>query len=113
MNLEVKFQEMEEMINSFPPDLKLIKEALTNKLKEVKQEVEFNYLPAWRSVSWSVADFEGRAIQRKGENWKKFYDKFKFEDTLARMIAKHDATIGITWETIDFYLDEFCSKETW
>ena len=63
------------------------------------------------SVTWSVEDFEGRAEEKKGENWRDFYDETKFEDALESMIHHHDAEYGITWDSIDYYLDEMCIKK--
>ncbi len=75
-----------------------------------------------RSIVWGVFDFESRA--RETEGWEsgedfedmsievpekfKRYDRTKFEDTLIRMIKEHDYNNGITWDTVDDYLDEFC-----
>lgn len=61
-----------------------------------------------KSVSWDVEDFRSRAQERRGEDWKKVYDETKFQEALERMIDKHDAELGISWITIDFFLDEFC-----
>ena len=55
-------------------------------------------------------DFECRAEGLEEGNWEKVYDKTKFQAALDRMIDQHDATIGITWDTIDYYLDEYCKK---
>lgn len=86
------------------------------------------------SVSWSVTDFEERAIEREldemedinPELHKKItysethipippqyvlFDRSKFKTALATMIRKHDANNGITWDTIDYYLDEHCGKK--
>ena len=62
-------------------------------------------------VTWSVEDFEGRAEERKGENWRDFYDESKFEEALESMIHHHDAEYGITWDSVDYYLDEMCTKK--
>ena len=35
----------------------------------------------------------------------------KFEEALHTMIREHDAGLGITWITIDHYLNEYCIKE--
>jgi len=61
--------------------------------------------PGTACVVWSVEDFEHRAEERDNE-----YDSSKFEDALHQMIHKHDATLGISWDTIDFWLDEICLK---
>jgi FtsZ-binding cell division protein ZapB len=62
-----------------------------------------------RSVSWSIEDFKGRAEQLEGEYWNLTYNESKFQESLEAMIHQHDATIGITWDTIDAYL-EYCKK---
>ncbi|OGM08867.1 hypothetical protein A2Z67_02560 [Candidatus Woesebacteria bacterium RBG_13_36_22] len=83
------------------------------------------------SIRWSVEDFVFRAfeLKRDSENWEepeedfddtnledaklylKKYDPDKFEDALYDMMRHHDATIGITWDTVDIYLDEDCLKD--
>ncbi len=80
------------------------------------------------SVQWSVDDFLFQAlgnedVQMKDPNIEFYeitmdeahkylnkYDPAKFQYALERMIDKHDASIGITWNTIDFFLDEYCLK---
>lgn len=62
-----------------------------------------------RSVSWDVSDFEWRAKDVHGADWEKYFDKDLFEEALIAMIHQHDATIGITWDTIDAYL-EYCKR---
>lgn len=62
------------------------------------------------SVQWSVGDFADRAKDMKGKKWGNFYDKKKFKPALKRMIHDHDCNHGITWETIDSYLDSDCKK---
>ena len=62
------------------------------------------------AVYWSVEDFESLAIEEKGVEWEKYYDKSKFEDALDNMIRKHDATEGINWYTVRFWLEESCRR---
>ena len=70
-------------------------------------------------IYWSTSDFEGIAEKNfkelkeehpeeflKLENWEQLYDKTKFPEALAKMIRHHDATIGITWLTVEEYLSE-------
>lgn len=98
---------LEEMIKSFPPSFGLVKTELLNQVQKVKEEFEdFDS----RSVSWSVADFRGRAQDIYGTNWKHYFDPEKFDDALGKMISKHDASLGISWDTVDYYLDEYCKK---
>lgn len=78
------------------------------------------------SVSWSIEDFSWQALVKENippgmvkdlsniaevNRHLNTYDAEKFEYALERMIDKHDATIGITWDTIDCYLDEYCRRE--
>ena len=69
-------------------------------------QIRFNE-PGVRGIYWSVEDFKSRAVERDKDK----YDESKFEEALDRMIDKHDATMGISWDTIDFYLDEMCLKQ--
>ena len=62
-----------------------------------------------RSVTWSVEDFEGRAADIYGDTWEDIFDKSLFENELYDMIRHHDCNNGITWDTIDVYLDN-CKK---
>lgn len=63
-------------------------------------------------IQWSVDDFKSRAIDYKGDDWEEYYDKNKFKQALAEMIYRHDAENGITWDTIDYYLDYMCVNRT-
>lgn len=69
------------------------------------------------AIYWSTEDFEYRAIENFNslkesepvefehlESWEQLYDKTKFAYQLGKMTNNHDASIGITWETIDIYL---------
>lgn len=61
-----------------------------------------------RSVTWHEDDFELRA--RESQAGRKAYDKKKFTEALYRMIRRHDAEIGVNWDTVDCYLED-CLKE--
>lgn len=63
------------------------------------------------SIVWSVLDFAGRAKDLSENDSSLEFDETKFEDALHEMIRKHDASIGISWETIDFYLMYKCLKK--
>lgn len=56
------------------------------------------------SVKWSYRDFT--LLKKKG--WK--ISKAQAQLALEKMIAQHDCTIGITWDTVDFYYEEFGEK---
>jgi len=78
----------------------------------VKQHVEdaINTLGN-ECVRWSIEDFEQVAENKEGNDWEEWYDKNRFEEALHAMINKHDATLGINWETVDYYLEEYCRKK--
>ncbi len=70
-------------------------------------------------VYWSTADFENQAKQNFKElkkdnpqefahleSWEQLYDKTKFPEQLEKMINSHDASIGITWETVAEYVGQ-------
>ena len=87
-------------------------------LEQLKNDIE-----QWskESITWSVDDFHGRAVEMEHDADPNFeyegddsvfriYDPEKFQEALERMISGHDATIGITWDNIDALLDEYCKK---
>lgn len=64
---------------------------------------------ARESISWSIDDFESMAIDNSDPDvWEQYYNKDMFESALHEMISHHDASIGITWDTIDHYLETYC-----
>lgn len=79
-------------------------------MMQVIEFVEEKYVPRNKSITWNVEDFKMRAKQKEQSNWKKVYDKSKFKEALKMMIHSHDAEIGITWDTLDYWLDEHCKK---
>jgi hypothetical protein len=71
-------------------------------------------------VFWDVTDFEKQAICNweinsedypGAESWEDVYDSQKFSQALELMISKHDFQEGINWQTVNYYLDEFCLKD--
>ena len=64
------------------------------------------------SICWSVEDFKGQARDRYGDAWEYYLDETKFSNALKLMESNHDANIGINWEVIDYYLDEYCKHDT-
>ena len=117
-------------------NIKSIKPGLSNEIIiEMKDQPDagIRFLePGQACVVWSVEDFEGRAESRwesftkdiKDKDgkvlWKaKFpnatkmedvYDPEEFESALHNMVDNHDAELGITWDTVDIYLDDNCMK---
>jgi len=79
----------------------------------LRQKVEILEADLQNSITWSVEDFEYRAsaLENYDDRYCEIYDCDKFEEALLMMIRKHDAEVGITWHTIDFWLDEMCRKD--
>lgn len=103
---------LEEMINSFPPDFKLIKEGLISLINQAKQDFDENWVPRERSITWGVDDFISRAqdAEERGETegltWQEYYDEEAFEEACIEMVRRHDANYGITWDSIDCALED-------
>lgn len=75
--------------------------------QEEKDLVE-KYRNGYRGIFWGIADFEAKAKENeKSGNIK--YDRNLFKAALDKMIDKHDADQGITWYTISYYLDTYCT----
>ena len=89
--------------------IKLKKELLTDTIfKKIKRQVEYILDPDIVASWWSVEDFEARASDNE-DGGEKIYDRSKFTEALKLMVEEEDANIGINWETIDCYLDKYCS----
>ena len=101
-----------------------------------ESEIERKRNPPYKAaIWWSVEDFAGMAEQlfeimtyydenspesvkerakrilSTCKDWRDYFDESKFAEALDRMIHKHDAEYGITWESIKYYLNEMCVKE--
>ena len=61
-------------------------------------------------ISWSEIDFEEQARRNcdGSDTLDQYYNKYMFSEALRVMITKHDASVGITWDTIDYYLETYC-----
>ena len=87
-NIIVKFEKLAKSISE-----------LANEIEQYKKE----------SVKWSIEDFQKEASYFNKDQ--ETYDPTKFQKALELMISNHDAETGITWEILQFYLDEHCLKE--
>ncbi len=72
---------------------------LEKKYKKLQKEFE-QYKE--ESISWSAEDFITRAKQTGYR-----ISKERAQEALERMIYKHDAELGISWTTVDCYLEEY------
>jgi len=69
----------------------------------------------FRAIWWSVDDFEHRAwtIEADNPETAPLFDRSKFTEALECMChdAGEDPDYGITWDTVDQYLEHFCRLE--
>ena len=78
-------------------DYKKKYEDLLKNFKQYKEE----------SIKWSVEDFIERAKEMRYKITKK-----RAQEALEHMIRKHDAELGINWNTIDYYIENY-GKPIW
>lgn len=81
----------------------------------ITDETLLGYLDEFKNIAsfviqWSVEDFEEQAMNRCDDDYPGIYDPSKFEEALYMMMKDHDAEMGITWDTVDHYLDLYCKK---
>ena len=67
--------------------------------------------PLVNTMGWSVEDFEHRAEELEQYMTETLYDRDKFEEALHCMIDNHDASLGINWDTVDYWLSYMCIKD--
>jgi hypothetical protein len=67
------------------------------------------------TITWSIEDFESKAVeneeneQEEGQDERPIlYDRSKFSLALKKMENFYDCNNGITWESVDWYLNEYC-----
>jgi hypothetical protein len=77
----------------------VVKESFEEKYNKLLEEFEQYKL---ESIKWSVEDF----MEHDGYS----VTKEQAQEALERMIARHDADQGITWGTVQYYLDEILEK---
>ncbi len=78
---------------------------------DLKQELRHALDPNSRAVWWSVGDLEQRAAEQEELEEEQLYDRSKFESALDNIISDHDCNWGISWDTLDSYLDSYCRLE--
>ena len=63
------------------------------------------------AIIWKVEHFEQKAKVLEQESGKKLYDRNRFEKALYEMIKNHNRDEGISWLTVEYYLNAFCKKD--
>lgn len=80
---------------------------LTKEERQILKKHNEGYL----GVYWNIKDLEMQAATLEefdSVNEGSIYDRSKFPLVLERMISEHDASLGINWDTITIYLNEYC-----
>jgi len=94
LELDIMVSSKNTSKNTFPEDCPLDSiEAYENRILQ-KHKSE--------SITWSIEDFTDMA---KEMNYVISEDRAR--EALEHMISHHDASIGITWNTIDYYVREY------
>jgi len=82
-------------------------------LHERRRDIQNALDPECEQITWSVEDFETRALEiEEARGKEQIFDRSKFSEALYTMIDRHDSSIGITWESIDYHLEEDCLLTT-
>ncbi|MGC4129274.1 MAG: hypothetical protein QM564_06875 [Bergeyella sp.] len=61
------------------------------------------------AIIWKEEHFEQKAKELEKASGEYFYDRNKFTSALYEMIKNHNRDEGISWSTVKYYLNEFCS----
>lgn len=101
--------ELIKLLSDFPDDYQFDNFGVD--LKDKGRHKIHIYPPNIKSVDWCTEDFAWLAEKGVGEYWHTYYDEDKFEYALSEMINDHDAELGITWDTVDYYLKKYCCLE--
>ena len=92
--------------------LDVIRALKDSKVWGVHRHVRNAIDPEMIAVWWSIDDIEQLATQIEKNVGKVLYNRDEFQFALERLYDKHDCNIGISWEVIEVYLDEYCKIET-
>ena len=73
-----------------------------------EKELIYKYRNGYKGIYWHVNDFELQALALETIDKNKKFNRDKFQEAFDKMIRLHDASIGITWETVIHYLETYC-----
>jgi len=63
------------------------------------------------AIIWKVEHFEQKAKEREQKSSNELYDRNRFEKALYEMMKNHNRDEGISWSTVEYYLNTFCKKD--
>lgn len=64
------------------------------------------------SIIWKEQHFEEKARELEEKAGYSLFDRDKFTSALYKMIADHDRQKGISWDTVEYYLHQFCKNNS-
>ena len=66
------------------------------------------------AIIWKVEHFEEKAKEIEKDKMAKqeLFNRSAFEFALYEMIKNHTRSEGISWDTVEFYLNEFCLNKS-
>ncbi|MET3536769.1 hypothetical protein [Chryseobacterium limigenitum] len=62
------------------------------------------------AIIWKAEHFEKKAKELEHKSSKELYDRSLLEKALYEMIKNHNRDEGISWSTVEYYLNAFCKK---
>ena len=63
------------------------------------------------AIIWKVEHFALKAKELEQNSGNKLYDRTLFQKALYEMIKNHNRDEGISWSTVEYYLNAFCKKD--
>lgn len=63
------------------------------------------------AIIWKVEHFTLKAKELEQNSGNKLYDRTLFEKALYEMINNHNRDKGISWSTVEYYINAFCKKD--
>lgn len=64
------------------------------------------------SIIWTEQYFEEKALELERKAGHFLFDRDKFTSALYQMIAAHDRQTGISWSTVEYYLNMLCKNNS-
>ena len=64
------------------------------------------------AVIWRVEDFEAKATELEHQANCVLFNRTLFEKVLQLMIQRHNADLGISWATVEQYLQNYCKLQS-
>lgn len=115
LHVELSDEQLERLGRDELKDI--IQDVPADKISAVTGQAELNRCLIERGESasvWSVNDFECVAKDTEsyfGRPVGSLYDRTKFREALQDMISSMNPDVGITWDVVDAYLDDYCQKD--